>query len=218
MSAIKSPFEAHPPSARRLLLTALAALMLAAVILLTIVLPAEYSIDPTGIGGVLGLKKTTAAEQKIELLDTLGGNEKIDTNSAAGGAGSSQPIPLPNPAVHQSQASAAQAETFTITLPPFAQTEIKAVLKTSKVLMYAWKIDRGQIYVDFHGHSPDWTNKEAFVRYEENKASAGANGSLVAAFPGEHGWYWLNGNAFPVVITLTVQGYYDKIIDYGVSK
>ena len=34
--------------------------------------------------------------------------------------------------------------------------------------------------------------------------------------PGEHGWYWLNHNEFPVVVALSVSGYFDDIIDYGI--
>jgi hypothetical protein len=29
-------------------------------------------------------------------------------------------------------------------------------------------------------------------------------------------WYWLNYNDFPVVITLTITGYFDDIVDYGI--
>ena len=36
-----------------------------------------------------------------------------------------------------------------------------------------------------------------------------------APFTGEHGWYWLNYNDFPVTITLTVTGYFDDVVDYG---
>jgi len=43
-----------PTSAQLIRSTAIAAAS-AAVILVTVVLPAEYDIDPTGIGGVLGL-------------------------------------------------------------------------------------------------------------------------------------------------------------------
>jgi len=41
-------------------------------------------------------------------------------------------------------------------------------------------------------------------------------GSLVAPFGGEHGWYWVNFNEFPVVVSLSVTGYYEDIIDYGI--
>ena len=53
------------------------------------------------------------------------------------------------------------------------------------------------------------------MRYEEADGINGRNGSLVAPFKGEHGWYWLNVSEKPVTITLTVTGYHDKLINYG---
>jgi hypothetical protein len=77
----------------------------------------------------------------------------------------------------------------------------------------------GKVYVDYHAHSPDWENKQAFVRYQEAKDGiAGANGSLVAPFTGEHGWYWVNLEDHVVVITLNVSGFYDKIVNYGIQS
>ena len=55
-----------------------------------------------------------------------------------------------------------------------------------------------------------------FVRYEEHQEGSGNQGSLVAPFAGEHGWYWLNYNEYPVVVTLTVEGWFDDMIDYGI--
>lgn len=212
-----SPFVNNPPSTHRLLLTVLAASLLAVVVLVTIVLPAEYSIDPTGIGHKLGLVRVSDASAKmIALVDNLAGNEKIAQSEATQDA--NQPLPLPNPAVYQGQDAVPGSETITIRLPAYSQTEVKAVMKTSKVMLYSWKAEGGSVYVDFHGHAPEWTNKDAFVRYQEQKGATGGSGSLVAPFAGEHGWYWLNTSTTPVVITLTVQGYYDKMIDYGVSK
>lgn len=216
----QSPFIAHPPSARRLLLTMLIAMVMAGIVLVAVVLPAEFAIDPTGIGSRLGLTKMSQPSQ-IELTDTLGGNEKIAASAKLPPSevkGAPKPLPLPNPAVHQSQPAPAHTQTVTVTLSPFEQTEIKAVLDGGKMMLYSWKVDGGKIYEDFHGHDPAWVNKNAFVRYEEKNDSVGANGSLVAPFTGEHGWYWLNVGKKPVTITLTVQGYYDRIVDYGVSR
>lgn len=54
-----------PPSARSLVRSTLVALVLAIAVLVTIVLPAEYGVDPTGIGRVLGL--TQMGEIKVRL-------------------------------------------------------------------------------------------------------------------------------------------------------
>lgn len=212
-----SPFQANPPTAKRLLLSISAAVFMAACVLIVAVLPAEYGIDPTGIGRTLGLTQMsgTVPEQRIAIDDVLAGAEPVAT---AIPPETGAPLPLPNPAVHQAQGEPAKSETFTLELPVDGETEIKAVLPKGKMILYSWKVDRESIYVDFHGHDPAWEDKSAFVRYEEKDGSTGANGSLVAPFTGEHGWYFLNTNGFPVVLTLTVQGYYDKLVDYGVAQ
>lgn len=216
MSQPTSPFQQQVPSSRRTVASVVAAMALAALLLLIAVLPAEYGIDPTGVGQRLGLRQMHGATgAAIKLSDTVGGNDDLLTAQppAVG-----QPLPLPNPAVHQLEATPAKSETLTITLPPNAETEIKTALTKGKMVLYAWKVDRGQIYVDYHGHDPSWTDKQAFVRYQEVDGSAGANGSLVAPFTGEHGWYWLNTNEFPVVITLTMQGFYERVVNYGITR
>ena len=65
-NANKPSLDELPSSAQLIRSTAIAAAS-AVAILVTVVLPAEYNIDPTGIGGVLGLSemgeiKTTADE------------------------------------------------------------------------------------------------------------------------------------------------------------
>lgn len=215
MSESPSPFQQHVPSLQRILVSVGIALLLAAAVLVVAVLPAEFGIDPTGLGQRLGLAHMHKAASKIELTDTVGGNDDL-TKAQPPEVG--QPLPLPNPAVHQLQTEPAKSETLNITLPAYAETEVKTALTKGKMVLYSWRVDHGEIYVDYHGHDPDWEDKQAFVRYQEKDGSAGANGSLVAPFTGEHGWYWLNTQDRPVVITLTVTGFYDKVVNYGVTE
>ena len=201
------------PSGKRIALSVVTALVVAAVILVTAVLPAEYGIDPTGIGRALGLTELNAAPTRsFEVKDVLAGNAGVREVEVPD---FNDPVPLPNPAVHQSEDRAIETRTMTITLPPDGETEIKTVLRESKVVVYHWETDRGSIYCDLHGHDPEAGN-ESFVRYREDQEGSNVTGSLVAPFGGEHGWYWLNYNDFPVTITLTVTGFFDDIKDYGI--
>ena len=50
------PADRELPSTRKLLKSTALAVLVACVLLVTVVMPAEYGIDPTGIGNVLGLK------------------------------------------------------------------------------------------------------------------------------------------------------------------
>lgn len=208
-----SPFEANPPSARRLLRSIALALVGAAIVLVTIVLPAEFGVDPTGIGRALGLTALNAPGRVLVVEDVVGGNESY-REVAIPDPG--QPVPLPNPAVAQIKAVDAAVKTFTVRLDVDQQTEIKVLLDKAQVILFSWKAEGGDVYTDFHGHEPD--SGDAFVRYEEQQSGREGRGSLVAPFAGEHGWYWLNVSDGPVTITLEVRGYYSDFVDYGILK
>lgn len=202
------------PSGKRLAWSVLAAAAVAGLVLVIAVLPAEYGIDPTGAGRALGLDKLHAPPSRtIEVKDVLGGNERVREVEIPA---FNEPVPLPNPAVHQSEDRPIQTRTVTLTLKAGQETEIKTVLRTNKVIVYTWHSEGGPAYCDLHGHDPAAGN-EFFVRYREDQEGAtDVTGSLVAPFDGEHGWYWLNINDVPVTITLTVTGFFDDIVDYGI--
>ena len=200
------------PSGKRLALSVVAALAVAAVVLVVAVLPAEYGIDPTGAGRLLGLTELRRPGRTITVKDVIGGNENV-REVAIPEPG--QPTPLPNPAVYQDESEAPKTRTITLTLGVNKETEIKAVMREAKVIVYHWQVDGGMVYSDFHGHDPA-IGGDAFVRYREDQETAGGNGSLVAPFGGEHGWYWLNVSNNPVTITLNLTGFFDDTKDYGI--
>jgi hypothetical protein len=162
MSRQISPYEAQPPSMKRLAISCLVAIAGAAVALVIVVLPAEYGIDATGVGRALGLTAINAPARTIEIADVIGGNEKYrEVEIPEFG----QPVPLPNPAVHQDEVEPPKTRTLEVSIPPEKETEIKMVMQTSKMIEYSWRVDRGSVYTDFHGHDPAAGN-EYFVRYK----------------------------------------------------
>jgi hypothetical protein len=205
-----SPFESNPPSGKKLLASVAGAIVVAAIVLVTIVLPAESGIDPTGIGGALGLTAINGPTRTLQVKDVIGGNEKYREVKIADAR---EPTPLPNPAVSQLRPADARADTVTVKLEAGQETEVKVILDAAQVVLYSWKAAGGQVYTDFHGHEP--SAGEAFVRYEEQQSGNEGHGSLVAPFAGEHGWYWVNVSEQPVTITLSVNGYYNEIKNYG---
>lgn len=197
---------------KNMLRNSLIALIAAVLLFVLIILPAEYGVDVTGFGRLMGLDQIqNGATQTIEIRDVLGGNEAYKEVEIPM---FNQPVPLPNPEVHQEKDTPPNVETLQVTLMVDEQTEIKMLLQEGQMALYEWSVDQGTIYSDFHGHEIDETNY--FVRYREHQEGSQGEGSLVAPFSGEHGWYWLNYNDFPVTITLTMTGYYDEIIDYGI--
>ena len=68
------------PSTARLVKSTILAMVSAVVILVTVVLPAEYGIDPTGAGRVLGL--TEMGDIKNELAKEAEEDRKMDRQSS----------------------------------------------------------------------------------------------------------------------------------------
>ena len=68
------------PDARKLLRSTLIAATVASVLLITVVLPAEYGIDPTRIGRVLGL--TQMGEIKVRLAREAAADQAVDEAAA----------------------------------------------------------------------------------------------------------------------------------------
>lgn len=202
-------------SGRNIAISAAIGVVIALAVLFVFILPAEFGVDPTGLGARLGLSQMNAEPTRtieVEVVDVLSGNENLaDVEIPDFG----EPVPLPNTSIHQLSDTPPHTDTIVVTIPAESETEVKTVLRQSQVINYTWSTDQGTIYADFHGHDPELGN-EFWVRYlEDQEGSSGHSGSLVAPFNGEHGWYWLNYNEYPVTVTLTVTGFHDDIIDYS---
>jgi hypothetical protein len=160
----------------------------------------------------MGLTAMRAPARTLQIQDVIGGNAGYREVKVPDPG---DPTPLPNRAVVQLKTTDAPTKKLTVRLEPGQETEIKAALDAAQVILYSWHAD-GEVYTDFHGHEPD-AGRE-FVRYEEQQSGHEGRGSLVAPFTGEHGWFWLNVSDKPVILTLTVSGYYRDIINYGIFK
>jgi hypothetical protein len=68
------------PDSKRLLRSTLIAAVVAGILLVTVVLPAEYGIDPTRIGRVLGL--TQMGEIKVRLAREVAADQAADDAAA----------------------------------------------------------------------------------------------------------------------------------------
>ncbi len=205
--------DTQPASSQHLVVGSLAAIVVAIVLLVTVVLPAQYGIDPTGLGDAMGLTAlSTPSTQSFEVTDVIGGNEVIRTVEIPDAG---EPTPLPNPAVFQRGSGPAHTETLQVPIGPYEETEIKVVMTAGKMILFSWEVDRGDIYSDYHGHDSA-LGPQFWVRYREQMEGSDGQGSLVAPFDGEHGWYWVNYNEYPVVVSLTVTGYFERFVDYGI--
>jgi hypothetical protein len=184
---------APPPTRSRLAKTTTLAILAAAVILVTIVLPAEYAIDPTGTGRWLGL--TDIASPPMTAVETV---------KTAG----APLVPVPNGPIGEYPAEYT-FDVFEITLAPYEYVEYKYRLEQGATMIYAWKAD-GMLEHDFHGERGAPAGGAAAEESFDKRARREANGSFTAPFAGIHGWYWENPGAEPVKIRLTSAGFYSS--------
>ena len=95
------PSKADLPTTDRLIRSTVIAGVSALAILVTVVLPSEYGIDPTGFGRLTGL--TTMGQIKMQLAEEAAAGEAL---SAAAAAGTAIPNPTPAPATDTQQLAA----------------------------------------------------------------------------------------------------------------
>ena len=174
------------------------ALAVAVLLLVTVVLPAEYGIDWTGAGRVLGL--TSMGEQKVAAHRSAGTPAAAPAVAAPGGA----------PAEYATAARRAlRTDSIDVTIEPNAEVEYKAVLGDGDSMVYGWDAAGAKVTFDFHGE-PAAGPQGAFLSFEKGSAASGA-GTLRAPFAGTHGWYWKNATPSRVVIKLTVSGFHSEL-------
>lgn len=75
------PSRAELPSSKQLVRSTVLAFIAACILLVTVVLPSEYGIDPTGIGGTLGLTKM--GQIKVALAEEAKADALQDTSMAS---------------------------------------------------------------------------------------------------------------------------------------
>lgn len=169
-------------SAKTLIIATLAAAVLAVITLAVVILPAEYNIDPTGIGGALGL---------------------TELNTEAVAAEETAPV------AREGQQLAYRTDSVTIDVPAGKGLEYKLHLAKHGHMEYQWTTENGQLYFDFHGE-PTGDTSGYFESFAIATADE-MRGSLTTPFDGSHGWYWKNNGEKTVTITLQTKGFYDVI-------
>lgn len=211
------PPPSELPSPKALLRSTAIAAATAGVLLVTLVLPAEYGIDLTGIGRPLGL--TRMGEIKVALAREAEADAAADAAAAAAAesAGSLSAATTPggtstlteNPSTTQPP-TGARTETVAVLLEPGQGREFKLVMIRGAQVRYEWATDWGVVNFDLHA---DGTNAAAgsTTSYGRGTARAADEGVLTAAFDGLHGWFWRNRGTEAVTVTLRVSGDYSEL-------
>lgn len=204
-NANKPTADDLPSSAQLLKSTGLAAVA-AAAILVTIVLPSEYGIDPTGIGGVLGLSEM--GDIKTQLAEEAEADRLMELENSEAEIQSSLGDMLFGLFVGSASAQTAEAWTdeYSVTLAPGDGIEVKLVMEAGAEAEYRWTVDGGVVNFDLHGDGGGEN-----ISYEKGRAVPGDEGVLTAAFAGNHGWFWRNRDSQDVTVSLLVRGAYSEM-------
>jgi hypothetical protein len=109
-------------STRTLVKALVAASSLASIIFFTVVLPAEYNIDPSGIGQALGLTVLAAAESTSPLSEDTSADEE-----------------------------GYRTDETTIAIAANSGLEFKFLVQQYEELNYEWSSDENDLYFDLHG-------------------------------------------------------------------
>lgn len=183
MTNPSAPGPAELPTTRQLNRATLLAAGVAAVVLVTAVLPAEYGVDPTGVGTALGLTAMGQMKQGAAAVAKAPGDTPETTTLSDG------------------------STQIRLTLRPYQGIEAKATMMAGQEMRYRWSTDGATVEFEFHG-DPAGGDGTDYTSYEKGDA-ASDEGRFRATFAGRHGWYWKNNTNKPIIVTATAKGNFE---------
>lgn len=208
------PEKDELPSSHQLLRSTFVALAVSIALLFTAILPANYGVDPTGLGQVLGLTEMgkikvalelEAAAEAEALAAALGTQEQIVEVAIE----EEVPEILAKPEVvpeelEESEFVPLSRDSYTLTLAPAETAEIKVRMNQGALVLYSWQTESGTINFDNHADNENIS----YHNYTKGTFVEGDQGIIEAAFDGSHGWFWRNRGDESITLTLNIQGAY----------
>lgn len=211
-----TPTRAELPSAAQLFKSTAIAIVSAAAILVAVVLPSEYGIDPTGAGRMLGL--TEMGEIKTQLAEEAEADRIRDPQNATPASAPAVAPATPQQGsslldriyaeflVGSAYAQAMRTDEISVTLAPGEGAEVKLVMVKGAKVNFTWGADGAPVNFDLHGDGGGEN-----ISYEKGRGVEEDEGVLEAAFDGNHGWFWRNRTDASVTVTLKTNGAYSDI-------
>ncbi len=220
---VHSELDTHVVPKRELLRGTVYAAIVAAVILTVAVLPAEYGVDPTGLGKVMGLTKLHADSAPPAIANNSAAVQAPGAATAVPAAGPSVPaggsprstVSAPGEqralTISSRPSLPYRTDDMEILVAPGKGVEVKTLLAKGQTLIYTWKTkDAALVNHDFHGE-PVNAKENEFESFILEKEVSESRGTLIAPFTGVHGWYWKNKSTVPVTVVLRASGFYSEI-------
>ena len=194
----QQPTEKDLPTSAQLLKSIIIATIVAIILLIMVILPAEYGTDPTGVGKILGLKEM--GEIKISLLEESQNESSQENNTSSIKTDSVEQVMVNN---------TINNDVVEITIEPGKAIEIKLEMKSGSLVQYEWKTIKGGLNYNLHGDG--YKGSQQFISYKKGRMVPSDSGELKAEFDGYHGWFWRNREKFSVTVSLQTSGDYIQI-------
>lgn len=139
-------------STATLIKASVAASAIAAIVLITAILPAEYNIDPTGIGKALGLTQIAEAASVIPDVE-VSGSETVFAFGQTAPVNSKEIANAPSVGeiAQARQTPGVRSDTVKINIPAGKGLEYKLLMDEFVHLKYEWSTGGEELYFDFHG-------------------------------------------------------------------
>lgn len=199
------PASLHTPKRSLLVMTGVA-LAVATVIVVCFVLPAEFRLDPTGIGNATGVirlagpKPMSAAEAAtLDAAVTEANAVATDATRFYPGGYRTDFIDIPLTVAGSEERG--------------EELEYKVHMKPGATITYSWHVEGianpEEFYYDFHGEARGGSEPKV-IEYRQATGTE-SHGTLVAPFEGVFGWYLQNQSEKPVIVRLKVSGFYDLV-------
>ncbi|WP_152207367.1 hypothetical protein [Marinobacter changyiensis] len=221
------PNREELPSTAKLIRSTVIAAIVALVLLVTAVMPAEYALDPTGAGRLLGL--TEMGEIKEQLSEEAAADEAAQMVAVQSSAdqkapqvsetvmaeSAEEPVSAPEaevtatepkPALEPEAAEPQWQDEVLVVLTPGEGTEFKLTMEKGAVARFSWVSEGGPINFDTHGDGSGQS-----ISYEKGRGVPEDEGELVAAFTGNHGWFFRNRNDNDITLVLRTGGDYGQL-------
>lgn len=153
------PKREELPSTARLVRSTVIAAIVALILLVTVVMPAEYAIDPTGAGRLLGL--TEMGEIKEQLAEEAAADETaqmvvVKSSNDQAEPEAREPVTTEVKVEAEPKAEAEPAaqqwqDEVRVVLTPGEGTEFKLTMEEGAVARFSWVSEGGPINYDTHG-------------------------------------------------------------------
>jgi hypothetical protein len=209
MSEINQPIL----GTKKILIATVVALLIGGFIVVAAVLPAEYGIDPTGIGKSIGFNKLYQPVENSNSTSAFGVvvQPSVKVLKLEGG-GSEPEVVKPEEANYPAPEKQYEEreDSVQVSLKAGKGLEYKVKMLKYGRLKYEWLTSNGIVYADFHGDVKQ-ANPPKDIYYESYAIANSNNmiGNLLTPYEGRHGWYFKNITGNDLTISIRLKGQYE---------